>query len=137
LGVLGAAARAALPLRDARAGDGGADSGGAMDWMAWIAEQRIQEAQTEGVFENLEGSGRPLPPDRFAHLPPEYRLAARVLSNAGLAPETVGLLRDLRQTQRRWGAANTPDEEARIRREYVDAEFKYNMAMERQRRMMK
>ncbi|MEZ5125102.1 MAG: DUF1992 domain-containing protein [Thermoleophilia bacterium] len=103
--------------------------------MAWIAEQRIQEAQAEGVFDRLPFRGQPLPPDRFAHLPPEFRMAARVLVNAGVAPETVGLLRELKDTQRRWNAANTPEEEARIRREYCAAEFRYNMAMERQRRM--
>lgn len=108
-----------------------------MDWMAWIAEQRIQEAQADGEFDNLQGEGKPLPPDRFAHLPAEFRLAARVLANAGLAPETVSLLRELKQTQRRWGAANTAEEEARIRREYCSAELEYNIAMERHRRMLK
>jgi hypothetical protein len=106
-----------------------------VDWMAWIAERRIEEAMQEGLFDNVEGRGRPLPPDRFAALPPGFRMAARVLANAGLAPEAVGLLRELRETQRRWGAANTPEEEARLRREYVEVEFKYNLAMERQRRM--
>ncbi len=105
--------------------------------MAWIAERRIEEAQRECAFDDLPLRGRPLPPDKFAHLPPEFRMAARVLANAGLAPEAVGLLRELRETQRRWGAANTPDEEARIRREYIEAEFKYNVAMERHRRSLR
>jgi hypothetical protein len=108
-----------------------------MEWMAWIAEQRIRQAQLEGAFDDLKGKGKPLPPDRFAHLPPELRMAARVLANAGLTPETVSLLRDLRQTQDRWGRAGTAEEEARIRREYCAAELKYNMAMERQRRTFK
>lgn len=109
----------------------------AVDWMAWIAEQRIQQAQQEGAFDNLEGSGKPLPPDRFGRLPPELRMAARVLANAGLTPETGSLLRELRQTQQRWACAGTAEEEARIRREYCAAELKFNVAMERQRRMMK
>ena len=108
-----------------------------MDWMTYIAEQRIQEAQQEGAFENLEGKGLPLPPDKFASLPPELRMAARVLAHAGLVPEAVRLLREMKETQKRWGGAGTPEEEARIRREYLAAEFKYNMEMERQRRTLK
>ncbi len=106
-----------------------------MDWMAWVAERRIQEAKLEGAFDNLPGEGKPLPPDRFANLPPEFRMAARVLANAGMSPEAVGLLRELRETRQRWGGAGTAEDEARIRREYCAAELQFNVAMDRQRRM--
>jgi hypothetical protein len=58
-----------------------------MDWVEKLAEQRIQEAEREGVFDNLTGQGKPLPPDPFFRLPEETRLAARVLTMCGCAPK--------------------------------------------------
>jgi hypothetical protein len=105
--------------------------------MAYIAERRIEQAQREGVFDDLPGKGQPLPPDRFADLPQEIRLAARVLANSGYAPEEVTLLRALNEARRSLGKASTADEKARMMRTYIDAELRYSLAMERHRRTMK
>lgn len=106
-----------------------------MDWAERLAEQRILEAQREGVFDDLEGKGKPLPPDPFARLPGDIRLAMRVLAMAGHAPQEVGLLRELNEARRRLRVAGTADEKARWLREYCYAELKYNMAMDRHRRV--
>ena len=106
-----------------------------MDWVQRVAEQRILQAQREGAFDNLLGEGKPLPPDPFARLPAEVRLAARVLANSGYAPQEVGLLRELNEARRRLGEAGTADEKAQRLREYCDAELNFNVAMDRHRRM--
>ena len=54
-----------------------------------IAEERIRKALKEGQFENLEGAGRPLPPDEALNLPPELRMAYRVLKNSGFCPAEI------------------------------------------------
>lgn len=53
------------------------------NWAAIIAEDKIVRAIEEGKFENLEGAGLPLPPDEAANLPPEMRMAYRILKSAG------------------------------------------------------
>lgn len=106
-----------------------------MEWMQRIAEQRILQAQREGVFDNLQGEGKPLPPDRFASLPTEVRIAARVLANSGYAPVEVDLLRVLNEARQRLRDARTSEERTLRLREYCDAELNYNLAMDRQRRM--
>lgn len=53
-----------------------------------LAEQRITEAVEKGELDNLPGQGKPLHLDDDSHLPPEMRMAYRILKNAGyMAPE--------------------------------------------------
>ncbi|RJQ47733.1 MAG: DUF1992 domain-containing protein [Gaiellales bacterium] len=105
-----------------------------MEWFERLAEKRILEAQREGAFDDLPGSGRPLPRDRFARLNPELRMAARVLANSGYAPEEVSLLKELAAARQQLGAARTAEERERLIREYSLAELRLNLALERHRR---
>jgi hypothetical protein len=51
-----------------------------------IAEERIQEALRRGDLDDLPGSGKPLELDDDLLVPPELRVANRILKNAGLVP---------------------------------------------------
>ncbi len=48
-----------------------------------LAEKKIKEAMERGDFDNLPGEGKPLALDDDSHIPPEYRMAYRILKNAG------------------------------------------------------
>ncbi len=50
---------------------------------AQIAEKKIKEAMDRGEFDNLPGHGRPLAIEDDSHIPPQFRLAYRILKNAG------------------------------------------------------
>lgn len=55
-----------------------------------IAEDHIKRAIKEGRFDDYEGKGKPLPPDEAAGLPPELRMAYRMLKSGGyLSAEAV------------------------------------------------
>ncbi len=54
-----------------------------------VAEDHIKRALKEGKFENLDGMGRPLPKDEAENLPPELRMAYRVLKNSGYVPAEI------------------------------------------------
>jgi hypothetical protein len=107
-----------------------------MEWVDRLAEQRILAAEQEGEFDNLPGQGMPLPPDPFFRLPDETRLAARVLTMCGCAPQEVGLLRDVNEARRRLKEPGTAEEKAQRMREYCDAELSYSVAMERHRHIL-
>jgi hypothetical protein len=62
------------------------DSGDLERGLRRVAENRIETAREEGVFEKLPGEGKPLPADRFRDVDPSWRLALRVLDGAGFAP---------------------------------------------------
>lgn len=50
------------------------------------AERHILDAQRQGEFDNLPGSGHPLILDDDSHVPPELRAGYRMLKNAGCLP---------------------------------------------------
>lgn len=51
--------------------------------IAAVAEERIRAALAEGAFDNLPGAGKPLCLEDDAHLPPESRMAYKILKNSG------------------------------------------------------
>jgi len=57
-----------------------------------VAEERILDAIYRGDFDNLRGAGKPLELDDDLLVPPELRVANRVLKNAGLVPAGRGEL---------------------------------------------
>ncbi len=48
-----------------------------------IAEERIRQAQERGEFDDLPGRGGPLDLEDGAHVPPDLRMAWRLLKNGG------------------------------------------------------
>ena len=54
-----------------------------------IAEERIREAQRDGVFDDLPGKGVPLYLEDESGIPEELRMAYHVLKNAGMVPREV------------------------------------------------
>jgi len=61
-----------------------------------IAEERIKQAQKDGEFDDLPGRGRPLDLEDDAHVPPELKMAWRVLKNAGCLPPELEAEREIR-----------------------------------------
>jgi hypothetical protein len=77
-----------------------------VDIWSVIADRKIQEAIEEGVFDSLEGSGRPLPEDDASCLDPAQRMAHRLMKNAGITPEWIAEGRAIdREIERLQGAA--------------------------------
>ena len=62
----------------------------ALSAIAFVAERKIEEAIAEGQFDNLPGIGKPLVCEDLGHLPPDMRMAYRMLKSGGFldkAPE--------------------------------------------------
>jgi hypothetical protein len=64
-----------------------------------IIEERIRKAQKKGVFENLEGSGKPLNLEDDRHIPEDLRLAHKILKNADCLPPEIELKKEIECTQ--------------------------------------
>lgn len=60
---------------------------GRRDWESAV-DRAIREAQERGDFDDLAGAGEPLRWDD-EHVPPEWRMASRILKNAGYAPSWI------------------------------------------------
>jgi len=68
---------------------------GAVGFIERLAEQRIQEAQRKGEFENLAGKGKPLELADYSSLPEDLRMAYHLLKNANVLPPDAELLKDI------------------------------------------
>ncbi|AIR59718.1 hypothetical protein LH23_03350 [Cedecea neteri] len=58
------------------------------------AERHILDAQRNGEFEGLVGSGEPILLDDDSHVPPELRAGYRLLKNAGYLPAEMQQRKD-------------------------------------------
>ncbi len=66
-----------------------------MDFFTKIAENRILEAMEAGHFKNLKGMGQPLNLEDDSHIPPELRMAYRILKNADCLPPELELRKEI------------------------------------------
>jgi hypothetical protein len=66
--------------------------------LEWIAERRIEEAVSQGALDDLPGAGRPLDLHEDPLVPPEMRMAKRILGNAEVSLEEI--FRALRERRR-------------------------------------
>lgn len=69
-----------------------------LNFLEYIAEQRIQEAMQRGEFDNLQGKGRPIEYEDDSFVPPDLRMAYKILKNAGYLPPELETAREIRTT---------------------------------------
>jgi hypothetical protein len=78
-----------------------------------IVEERIKKAQEQGVFENLEGKGKPLVLESDHPAPDDCRLAYKILKNAGFLPPEIELKKKISQAELLLEATDTTSAEHR------------------------
>ncbi|HQN18310.1 MAG TPA: DUF1992 domain-containing protein, partial [Syntrophobacteraceae bacterium] len=64
-----------------------------------IAEERIREAIERGELDDLPGKGKPLNLEDDSHIPPDLRLAYKILKNADCLPPELELRKEIRTTE--------------------------------------
>jgi hypothetical protein len=84
-----------------------------MDFFTRIAENRILEAIEAGMFDNLRGKGQPLKFEDDSHIPPELRMAYKILKNADCLPPELVLRQEVVQLQDL--VASLPDEAEKLK----------------------
>ena len=84
-------------------------------WLALqlVAEERIQEAIRNGEFDTLEGMGKPLKLDDDPNVPPELRMAYKMLKNADCLPPEMTEKKEIQQARELLEALD--DEQERYR----------------------
>ncbi len=78
-----------------------------------VAERRIREAMERGDFDNLEGKGRPLQFEDDSFIPPDLRMAYKILKNAGFLPPEILAEKEINEVEDL--IAHLDDEEERYR----------------------
>jgi hypothetical protein len=66
-----------------------------MSYFGRTVEEKIRQAQQEGVFDNLPGSGKPLLLEDESAVPSDLRMAYKMLKNAHCLPPELELHREI------------------------------------------
>lgn len=90
----------------------------------------ISEAMKQGKFDNLPGSGKPLPRDENDTTPAELRMAFTVLKNAGYVPVEAEWLREIDALSDRLARTTDPEERGRLTREIQQLKLKVSLFLE-------
>jgi hypothetical protein len=88
-----------------------------MDFLYKIAEDRIRQAQEEGVFDNLPGKGKPLQLEDDALVPEDLRLSYKILKNSNCLPIEMELRKEIFNVRQLLNAAIDPETRRELRRE--------------------
>lgn len=100
-----------------------------------LIEQKILEAQRKGEFDNLPGTGAPQQFEDDSDIPPESRMAYRILKNAGVIPEDLQLRKELVELKQL--IEDEPvqgDRRRQLLARFNETEARYQAALERRQR---
>ena len=100
------------------------------------AEELLEQAAKAGEFQNLPGSGKPLPEDLIAQAPEEERMSLRILKNAGILPPELEKKKQINLMRKELeDNSNLKKEDAdALKKKITLAEIEYNIRMESMRR---
>jgi hypothetical protein len=84
-----------------------------MEFFTKLAENRIVQAIEAGEFDNLQGKGQPLSFADDSHIPPELRMAYKILKNADCLPPELTLRQEVVNLQDL--VASMPDEAEKLK----------------------
>ena len=77
-----------------------------MDACQLVAERKIHEAMEDGLFDHLEGAGKPLDLSENPFEDPSDRMANRLLKNNGFSPDWIEEAKEIEAELR--GLGETP-----------------------------
>ena len=97
-----------------------------MDFLRNIVEERIQEAQKEGQFDNLPGKGKPLKLDDDSGIPEDLRLAFKILKNSNCLPIEMELRKEIFNLRQLLDAAIDPETRRELRRDLNSLILRFN-----------
>ncbi len=82
-----------------------------------IVEERIQQAQKEGLFDDLPGKGKPLNLEDDTCVPEDLRLTYKVLKNSNCLPVEMELRKEIFNLRQLLNAAIDEETRRELRRE--------------------
>jgi hypothetical protein len=88
-----------------------------MDFLHRLADERIEAAQRDGLFDNLPGKGKPLKLDDDSAIPEDLRLTFKILKNSNCLPIEMELRKDIFNLRQLLDAAIDSDARRELRRD--------------------
>lgn len=85
-----------------------------------IVEERVRQADEQGLFDDLPGRGKPLDLESDAHIAPHLRVSYRILKNAGILPPEMQARREISDLRALLAATDNEEEARRLVKEIND-----------------
>lgn len=82
-----------------------------------LVNEQIEEAIARGDFDNLPGAGKPINLNDDDHIPPDMRLAYRILKNAGVTSPEISLRKELENLKEELKETTNQEERTILQRE--------------------
>lgn len=102
-----------------------------MDIFTNIAEQKIQEGIRKGAFDNLSGQDKPLEIEDLSGVDPEYRMAYKILKNAGFLPPEMEVKKEINEFEKKIDESGSEGEKKSLRIELSKKISLYNVMKEK------
>ena len=102
-----------------------------VDFLHKLAEDRIEEAQREGLFDNLPGKGKPLNLDEDSGVPEDLRLTFKILKNSNCLPVEMELRKEIYNLRQLINAAIDPETRRELHRELSFLMLRLNVLRKR------
>ncbi len=91
----------------------------------------VREAERSGEVKKLPGYGKPLELDEDTHVPPKYRMAYRVLKNAGYKPPEVEMIQRVSELREMIDAEANPGRRESLQTELRALQQKLDVALDK------
>ncbi len=96
-----------------------------------IAKRKIREAMDRGEFDNNPLAGKPLPKDHLENVPPDLRMAYKILKNANIIPEEIELKKRINSLEDMIRVCEFDDDKTALQLELNEKQLRYSLIMER------
>ena len=97
-----------------------------------ITDDKIRKAYEDGEFEQLPGYGKKLELEDLSNVPPELRMAYKIMKNAGMAEEEQ-VRSEIQYIEDLIDKAHDSLEEDRLRVRLNEKLFRFNQLMEKKK----
>lgn len=91
----------------------------------------VRSAEKSGEVKKLPGYGKPLDLDEDRHVPPKYRMAYRILKNAGYTPPEVELIQRVAELRAQIDLETNDSARAGLSVELNEVQSKLDIALEK------
>lgn len=98
-----------------------------------ITEEKIRKAYEDGEFENLPGLGKPLELEDMSHVPPEMRMAYKIMKNSGMMEEQQ-LKTEIEYLEDLIKGAHDDLEESRLKIRLNEKQLRFNQLMQKKKK---
>lgn len=98
-----------------------------------ITEEKIRKAYEDGEFENLPGLGKPLELEDMSHVPPEMRMAYKIMKNSGMMEEQQ-LKTEIEYLEDLIKGAHDDLEESRLKVRLNEKQLRFNQLMKKKKK---